>query len=73
MTIPTREEWKALVAKHGYHQACRMIDCDLDDVPGIEDTWVENFESMADDFAKSEREFFEEMKRRGRSAGESAP
>jgi hypothetical protein len=54
---PTRDEWKRMVSTYGYHAAVRMLDCDLDDVPGIEETWLENFADMVDDLAKSEREF----------------
>lgn len=63
MPIPTRDEWNALVAAHGYQRASEMVDCDLDDIPGIEETWIENFRQHADAFDKSEREFFEELRR----------
>lgn len=59
MPIPTRDEWKALVAEHGYKRAVAMVDCDLDDIPGIEETWLENFEAMRPAFEESQRKFFE--------------
>lgn len=56
--VPTREEWKASVAAVGYHKAVAALDCDLDDVPGIEETWLENWNAMAEDFAEYHRRFF---------------
>lgn len=53
MTIPTREEWKKMVRDKGYHAACASLDCDLDDVPGIEETWIENFERLEADFREA--------------------
>lgn len=63
MTVPTREEWKTLVAEHGYRRAVEMVDCDLDDIPGIEETWIENFRRHSDDFDKQMAEFFEQLRR----------
>jgi hypothetical protein len=60
--IPTREEWKLMVVALGYHSAVAALDCDLDDVPGIEETWLENFRAMADEFAESERAFLRRIK-----------
>ena len=54
---PTKDAWKLMVATYGYHAALTMIDCDLDEVPGIEETWLENFADMAEEFARTELEF----------------
>lgn len=61
---PTREEWKEMVARLGYRAAVDALGCDLDDVPGIEETWLENFRRMAPRIAESEAEFFAEYRRR---------
>lgn len=66
MAIPTREEWKQMVATHGYRNAVAMLDCDLDDVPGIEETWSKYFETIRPEYERSAREVWDALKDKGR-------
>lgn len=60
---PTREEWKQMVVDIGYAAAVDKVGCDLDDIPGIEETWLENWDKRKDAFEQDERKFLLWLKR----------
>lgn len=45
-------------------QLLESTQMDLDDIVGIEDIWIKNFEERAEEWAASELAFFEELRRR---------